>query len=67
MLSSVLVLWSMDFVDSTANVRRGQLKCDGTPRAETIFRLPAERTSPFELAGGVSSVDYWQPRCAHQR
>ena len=42
------------------------LKCDGT-RAETRFRLSAKRTSPFKSAGGVSSVDYWQPRCAHQR
>jgi len=46
---------------------RGQLKCDGT-RAETRFRLSTKRTSPFKsAAGGVSSVDYWQPRCAHQR
>jgi len=29
---------------------RGQLKRDGT-RAETKFRLPAKRTSPFKLAG----------------
>jgi hypothetical protein len=42
------------------------LKCDGT-RAETRFRLSAKRTSPFKSVGGVSSVDYWQPRCAHQR
>ena len=45
---------------------RGQLKCDGT-RAEIRFRLSAKRTSPFKNSGGVSSVDYWQPRCAHQR
>ena len=45
---------------------RGQLKCDGT-RAETRFCLSAKRTSSFKSAGGVSSVDYWQPRCAHQR
>jgi hypothetical protein len=45
---------------------RGQLKCDGT-RAETRFRLSAKRTSPFKSVGGLSSVDYWQPRCAHQR
>ena len=45
---------------------RYQLKCDGT-RAETIFRLSAKRTSPFKSTGRVSSVDYWQPRCAHQR
>jgi len=45
---------------------RGQLKCDDT-RAETRFRLSAKRTSPFKPAGGVSSVHYWQPRCAHQR
>jgi len=23
--------------------------------------------SPFKSAGGVSSVDYWQPMCEHQR
>jgi hypothetical protein len=43
-----------------------RLKCDGT-RAETRFRLSAKSTSPFKSAGGVSSVDYWQPRCAHHR
>jgi len=42
------------------------VKCDGT-RAETGFRLSAKRTSPFKSAGGVSSVDYWQPRCGHKR
>ena len=52
------------FSDHTG--RRGQLKCDGT-RTETRFRLSAKRTGPFKSAGGVSSVDYWQPRCAHQR
>jgi len=32
------------------------LKCDGT-RAETRFRLPAKRTSPFKSAGGsVQSI-----------
>jgi hypothetical protein len=31
--------------------RRGQLKYDGT-RAETIFRLSAKRTNPFNSAGG---------------
>ena len=47
---------------------RLRLKCDGT-RAETRFRLSAKRTNPFKSAGGggVSSVDYSQPRCAHQR
>jgi len=45
---------------------RDQLKCDGT-RAETRFRLSEKGTSPFKSAEGVSSVDYWQPRCAHQR
>ena len=44
----------------------GQFKCDVT-RAETTFRLSVKRTSPFKSSGGVSSVDYWQPRCAHQR
>ena len=45
---------------------RGQLKCDGT-RAEIRFRISAKRTIPFKSAVGVSSFDYWQPRCAHQR
>ena len=45
---------------------RGQLKCGGT-RAETRFRLSAKGTSPFKSAGGVSSVEHWQPSCAHQR
>jgi len=47
-------------------VGSGQLKCDGT-RAGNTFRLSAKRTSPFKSAGGVSSVDYWQPSCAYQR
>ena len=35
---------------------------------ETRFGLSSKRTSPSKSAGlGVSSVDYWQPRCAHQR
>jgi len=46
--------------------RTGQLKCDGTC-AETRFRRSAKRTSPFKSAVHVSSVDYWQSRCAHQR
>ena len=45
---------------------RLRLKCDGT-RSETRFRLSSKRTSPFESAGDVSSVDHWQPRCALQR
>ena len=45
---------------------RDRLKCDGT-RAETRIRLSEKGTSPFKSAVGVSSVDYWQPRCAHQR
>ena len=45
---------------------RLRLKCDDT-RAENRFRLSAKQTSPFESAVGVSSVDYWQPKCAHQR
>ena len=49
-----------------AVVCRLRLKCDGT-HAENRFRLSAKRTSPFKSAGGVSSVDYWQPSCAHQR
>jgi len=49
--------------------KASRLKRDGT-RAETRFGLSAKRTSPFKLVPGgegVSSVDYWQPRCAHQR
>ena len=53
-------------VDMAHEICRLRLKCDGT-RAETTFRLSAKRTSPFKSAGGVSSVDYWLPRCAHQR
>ena len=46
---------------------RLRLKRDGT-RTETRFRLSPKRTSPFTYIGvGVSSVDYWEPRCAHQR
>ena len=45
---------------------RLRLKRDGT-HAETRFLLSAKPTSPFKSSGGVSSVDYWQPRCAHQR
>jgi len=45
---------------------RLRLKCDGTC-AETRFRLSAKQKSPFKSAGGVTSVDCWQPRCAHQR
>jgi len=48
------------------NTDTGQFKCDGT-RADTRFRLSAKRMNPFKSAGGVSSVDYWQPKCAHQR
>jgi len=51
---------------SNDDVGREQLKCDGT-RSETRFRLSAKPTSPLKLAGGISSIDYWQPRCAHQR
>ena len=50
-----------------AKICRLRLKYDST-RAETRFRLSAKRTSPFKSAAeSVSSVDYWQPRCAHQR
>jgi len=35
---------------STERVRL-RLKCDGT-RAETSFRFPAKRTSPFKSVGG---------------
>jgi len=45
---------------------RARLKRDGTS-AETRFGISAKRKSPFKLGGGVSSVDYWQPRCARQR
>jgi len=45
---------------------RARLKRDGT-RAENTLGLSAKRTGPSKLAGGVGSVDWWQPRCAHQR
>jgi len=56
------LLWTCRRAYGTARLKR-----DGTC-AETRFGLSAKRTSPFKLAGGggVSSVDYWQPRCAHQ-
>jgi len=54
------------FAANRCNKGRGQLKCDGTG-TEARFRLSAKRTGPFKSAGGVSSVEYWQPRCAHQR
>ena len=39
------------FAANTANTAdRLRLKCDGT-RAETRFRLPAKRSSPFKSAG----------------
>ena len=44
---------------------RLRLKCDDT-RAETRFRFSAKRTNPFKSAGGVSSIDYWQLKYAHQ-
>jgi len=45
-----LWLWLCACVRACARVCRGQLKCDGTS-AETRFRLPAKRTSPFISAG----------------
>jgi len=36
-------------------------------RAETRFLLSPKRMSLLKSAGVVSSVDCWQPRCAHQR
>jgi len=45
---------------------KARLKHDGT-RVETRFGLSAKQRSQFKLGGGVSSVDYWQPRCAHQQ
>jgi len=45
---------------------RLRLKCDGT-RTETRFSLSTKWVRSLKSAGGVSSVDYWQPRCAHQR
>jgi len=63
----VLQIWtSYLFIFHIIANGRLRLKCDGT-HAETRFRLSAKRTSPFKSAGGVSSVYYWQPRCAHQR
>ena len=44
---------------------RGQLKCDGT-HAEARFRHSAKWRVHLNQWGGVSSVNYWQPRCAHQ-
>ena len=61
-------LSSITTVDAHSSATsRACLKRDGTS-ADTRFGLSAQRTSPFKLAGGgVSSVDCWQPSCAHQR
>ena len=49
----------------TLNYGIARSERDGT-RTETSFRLSPKRTSPFKSVGGVSSVDCWQTRCAHQ-
>ena len=36
-----------------------------TPCSEVVWRVLA--THCIYISGAVSSVDYWQPRCAHQR
>jgi hypothetical protein len=54
------------FSEKNSIIGRLRLKCDVT-RAETTFRLSAKRMSQFKNGGGVNSVDYWQPRIAHQR
>ena len=51
--------------DELINMCIARAECDGT-HAETRFRLSPKRTGPFKSLGGVSSVNYWQPRCAHQ-
>jgi hypothetical protein len=48
------------------SIVRDQLKCDGT-RAETRFVFRWNGRVHLNRPRGVSSVDYWQPRCAHQR
>ena len=53
-------------VDRFVPVCRLHLKCGGT-RAETRFRLSAKTDESIYIGEGVSSVDYWQPRYAHQR
>ena len=63
-LSLPLFLFPWGF-HSRAAFGRARAEPDGT-RAETSFRLSPKRTSPFKSAGWVSSVDCWQPRCAHQ-
>ena len=45
-------------------IGRGQLKCDGTPQKPHFVFRGNERV--YLNRGDVSSVDYWQPRCAHQ-
>ena len=66
LICCTLVVWHLKFRPRDTKNSRLHLKCEGTS-AETRFRLSAKLTSPFKSAGGVSSVDYWQPRCAHQR
>ena len=47
--NSQCLIFSLCVVEESVALR-GQLKCDRT-RAETRFRLPAKRTSPFKSAG----------------
>jgi len=42
---------SITTADALTDAGRLRLKCDGTC-AETRFRFPAKRTSPFKSAGG---------------
>ena len=62
----IISYYKTRFIRTSWTLGRLRLECDGT-RTETRYRLSAKRTSPFKSVGGVSSVDYWQPRHAHQR
>jgi len=55
-------------VQSTTGSRG--VRISGSNARYTMFRGSVKSTGyPLHLnvRGGVSSVDYWQPRCAHQR
>jgi len=42
---------------------RLRLVCDGTHRNQILSSCAMDKS----IGGGISSLDYWQPRCAHQR
>jgi len=65
MLVAVLRLRQMNKMKELLHCCIARTERDDT-HSDTRFRLDQKRTSPFKSVGGVSSVDCWQLRCAHQ-